>query len=106
MIQASSDDIAIVPSTSFSMTMFAINIYRGSSEGAKKVLILQDEMSSEVFAWQQSQPDANLQVDFVIVPHPTSEQGWTPLVMKYLKGHHVDVCCLPQVRWSEDRILI
>jgi selenocysteine lyase/cysteine desulfurase len=101
IVHASSDDIAIVPSTGFAMTIFANNIFRGSSGGVKKVLILQDEMSSEIYAWQQSQPFPNVQVDFLIVPHPTSEQGWTPLIMSCLEEHHVDVCCLPQVHWSD-----
>lgn len=110
IIHATCADIAIVPSTGFAMTLFAKNLFRESiaatnsrSSGVqkkKRVLILQDGMSSEVYAWQE----CVLDVEFVIVPHPQHEdEGWTPLILECLEhgNHGVDVCCLPQVHWSD-----
>jgi selenocysteine lyase/cysteine desulfurase len=115
IIHASSEDIAIVPSTGFAMTMIAHNILRElqvkvqcqsksltfSSKKKVKVLLLQDEMSSEVYAWQELTQEA--EIEFIIVPHPTSSQGWTPLILQILQEHdyNVGICCLPQVHWSD-----
>ena len=81
-----------VPSTGtgFAMTMIAHNSLRemqvklkcqsfSSSSNSKnkvKVLLLQDEMSSEVYAWQEI-TQQELEIEFIIVPHPISSQGWT-----------------------------
>jgi len=98
------------------MTMIAHNILRemqvklkcqsfsfssSSSKKKVKVLLLQDEMSSEVYAWQEIVQE--LEIEFIIVPHPTSSQGWTPIILQILQEHdyNVDICCLPQVHWSD-----
>jgi len=101
------------------MTMIAHNILRemqvklqcqsfsSRSSSKKKVkgscyrLLLQDEMSFEVYAWQEIVQE--LEIEFIIVPHPTSSQGWTPLILQILQEHDsiVDICCLPQVHWSD-----
>ena len=72
-----------------------------SSKKKVKVLLLQDEMSSEVYAWQEITQE--LEIEFIIVPHPTSSQGWTPIILQILQEHdyNVDICCLPQVHWSD-----
>lgn len=103
IIHASPADIAIVPSTGFAMTLFAKNIFRTSNRIRQRVLILQDEMSSEVYAWQESLSiHDGREVDFIVVPHPTEQmEGWTDMVLKSLEENNVDVCCLPQVHWSD-----
>jgi selenocysteine lyase/cysteine desulfurase len=109
IVHCSSNDIAIVPSTGFAMTLVAQNIFRSvildhrglnsicNPEQKLKVLILQDEMSSEVYAWQQFGD----QVEFVIVPHPLSDTGWTQPIIDELQNGEVTVCCVPQVHWSD-----
>jgi selenocysteine lyase/cysteine desulfurase len=57
-------------------------------------------MSSEVYAWQECCWN-HLSVEIIVVPHPTSQKGWTPLILEYLEKGNVDVCCLPQVHWSD-----
>jgi len=83
IIRASSEDIAIVPSTGtgFAMTTMIAqhNIlkemqvklkwqsfsFSSSSKKKVKVLLLQDEMSSEVYAWQEITQE--LEIEFIIV---------------------------------------
>eukprot|EP00957_Ditylum_brightwellii_P130369 9944788-Ditylum_brightwellii.AAC.1 len=49
------EDIAIVPSTSFALTMAAHNLYRtGLIQKNNRILILQDEMSSEDGGWTEA----------------------------------------------------
>ena len=96
IIHASCSDIAIVPSTGFAMTLVAHNLHRIGKLKHKRVLIIQDEMSSEVYAWQE------VEVEFVIVPHPETEGGWTEMILQMLQSHQdIDVCCVPQVHWSD-----
>jgi len=110
-------NIAIDPSTGtgFAMTMIDNHILRemqvklqcqsftfsSSSKKKVKVLLLQDEMSSEVYAWQEITKES--EIEFIIVPHPTSSQGWTPIIIQILQEHdyNVDICCLLQVHWSD-----
>ncbi len=142
---SSCNDIAIVPSTGFAMTLAAHNLFRmimsknvtnankraNQNEGASvrdpsgkiKVLILQDEMSSEIYCWQEpfkatstSACTTESMVEFIIVPHPQGFQdeleskfmydknskGWTELIIDTLQNHNdVDICCIPQVHWSD-----
>jgi selenocysteine lyase/cysteine desulfurase len=111
IIHASPKDIAIVPSTGFAMSLVAHNLFRNVSYRASrrskndgndppnklKVLILQDEMASEVYAWQEFRD----QIEFVIVPHPQSDSGWTKLILQCLENENITVCCVPQVHWSD-----
>ena len=76
--------------------------FSSSSKKKVKVLLLQDELSSEVYAWQEIVQ--GLEIEFIIVPHPTSSQGWTPIILLQILQEHdynVDIYCLPQVHWSD-----
>jgi selenocysteine lyase/cysteine desulfurase len=127
IIGANASDVAITPSTGFALTMVAHNLYRtgilknvndnnnandndnvNNNSSAEKndhnqILILQDEMSSEVYCWQEVCKESNCKL--VIVPHPTSqEHDWTYLIMKALindTNQRIKVVCIPQVHWSD-----
>jgi selenocysteine lyase/cysteine desulfurase len=111
-------NIAIVPSTGFALTLAAHNLKR-VRERLKKVLIVQDEMSSEVYCWQEMED-----VELVVVPHPDlcchyldvqdearflsspssccCSGGFTQLIVQTLNTHSdIDCVCLPQVHWSD-----
>lgn len=110
LVHASPQDIAITPSTGFAMSLVAQNLFchkfnrqlnlsgkDGSKTKRLKVLILQDEMSSEVYAWQAYLD----QIEFCIVPHPQSDDGWTSLILESLQKEEIAICCVPQVHWSD-----
>ena len=69
-----------------------------------QILILQDEMSSEVYCWQEELCKSK-GCEFVIVSHPTKEEdNWTTLIMDRLRddrSNNIKVVCLPQVHWSD-----
>ena len=122
LIGADASDIAITPSTGFALTMVARNLnltqcvlpqhadsglgeVKGTTESKKsQILILQDEMSSEVYCWQEELCKSK-RCEFVIVPHPTKEEeNWTTLIMDRLtddQENNIKVVCLPQVHWSD-----
>jgi len=100
------EDIAIVPSTSFALTMAAHNLYRtGLIQKNNRILILQDEMSSEVYCWQEVCRLSGAYLD--IVPHPLQDGGWTEAIIDKLASDSNDgsnkiaVVCLPQAHWSD-----
>ncbi len=117
IIGADGSDIAITPSTGFSLTMVAHNLLRtgvlrsggtlmegdSGSGSADQILILQDEMSSEVYCWQEVCKESGCRL--VIVQHPTSEEkDWTRLIIDQLEdesNQNIKVVCVPQVHWSD-----
>jgi selenocysteine lyase/cysteine desulfurase len=76
MIYAVPRDIAMVPSTAFAITLAASYFLQIDSRQIK-VLLLQDEMCSAVYAWEHvcQQPNGDITLD--IIPHPSTGGGWT-----------------------------
>ena len=106
LIGANSLDIAITPSTGFSMTMVAHNLRTtGVLEGQSQILILQDEMSSEIYCWQEICKRNDTECKLLIIPHPSNEiDTWTQLILDHLqndKNQRIKVVCVPQVHWSD-----
>lgn len=105
-------DIAITPSTGFTMTVVAHNLLRTgilSRTDSNKIMILQDEMSSEVYCWQEVCKESNSEL--MVVPHPTGtddKTDWTTLIMNILMdeaNRNIKVVCIPQVHWSDGSYL-
>ncbi len=100
-------DIAITPSTGFALTMVAHNLLAtGVLKGQRsQILILQDEMSSEVYCWQEICAALGGECALIIVPHPSQEEDtWTQLILNELQNdinNDIRVVCIPQVHWSD-----
>ena len=104
IIDATENDIAIVPSTAFAVTMAAHNLCRlGKIPSKSKILLIQDQMPSAVYPWQElGSVVVGLQLE--VVPYPTSEkESWTELILQRLwePNHRISVVCLPQCHWSD-----
>jgi selenocysteine lyase/cysteine desulfurase len=97
LICASADDVAIMPSTAFAMTLAANNLKRLRRKGGK-IILLQDQMCSEVYAWQNI---ADSEWELEIVP-PCGDL--TLAVMERLDAN-VAVVCLPPLHWSHGSLL-
>lgn len=123
LIQASPEEIAIVPSTSFAITIAAKNIQRlhcnhhhyqkseSSNCGVRnKILLLQDQMCSAVYPWQdicdQTENSGN-PLSLQVVPRPKMGEGWTEAVLTQLSAsaNEVLVACLPPLHWSDGAIV-
>jgi selenocysteine lyase/cysteine desulfurase len=93
----------MVPSTAFAITLAATNVLQNDSRQGK-VLLLQDEMCSAVYAWERvcQQSHGNITLD--IIPYPTADGGWTKAVLEHLDDN-VIVACLPQIHWSDGAVL-
>ena len=101
-------DVAICPSTAFSMTLSAHNLLRtGKIRPNSKILLIQDQMPSAVYPWQEI---CHLVegLDLLVVPYPeTEERGWTELILKQLQDAEQDisVACLPQCHWADGSLI-
>lgn len=104
LIGAHQTRIAIMPSTAFAITLAANNVLRTTKQRRGKVLVLQDEMCSEVYAWQDVCERSNGRICLDIVPYPTNDGGWTEAVLNRLDDD-VIAAGLPQVHWSDGALL-
>jgi selenocysteine lyase/cysteine desulfurase len=72
LIGAAPEDIAIVASTAFAMTLAANNIARTHAKG--KIVVVQDQMCSQVYPWQKIVKDQPNKFELVVV-EPSSENN-------------------------------
>jgi Aminotransferase class-V len=118
LIQAHAGEIAIVPSTAFAITLAAKNIQRcyehnlssNGQENRNKILLLQDQMCSAVYPWQDicdQSKQSGLPLSLEVVPYPKEGKGWTEAVMSQIStnANEILVACLPPLHWSDGAIL-
>lgn len=107
LIQADdSSRIAIMPSTAFAITLAANNVTRNRNGG--KVLLLQDQMCSAVYPWEQRQDvgDGTTTLSLEILPYPTTSGGWTEAVLQRINTYNdIVAACLPQLHWADGAML-
>jgi selenocysteine lyase/cysteine desulfurase len=106
LIDAESDDIAIMPSTAFAITMAARNIQRTCAKSQGKILLLQDQFNSAVYPWQQIVEESNGLIQLEIIPHPAPNvnDGWTKAILDRINPS-VIVTCLPPLHWSNGALI-
>ena len=93
LIGADQRDIAIMPSTAFAITLAAKNIQRlyfqqqpPHGPRRNKILLLQDQMCSAVYPWQQlcDESSNEKQMSFHIVQQ--QGRGWTDAILSELQA--------------------
>ena len=90
-----------MPSTAFAITLAANNIIRNSTRQQEKVLLLQDQMCSAVYPWEQNGAFA-----LDILQYPTTQGGWTEAVLDRLENDDdITVACLPPLHWADGALL-
>jgi selenocysteine lyase/cysteine desulfurase len=101
-----------MPSTAFAISLAAKNIERLQLTPAmatgktQKILVLQDQMCSAVYPWQDVCDRSNGKVKLMIVQYPAMDQTWTELVVDTIRREdEVAVACLPPLHWSDGALL-
>jgi selenocysteine lyase/cysteine desulfurase len=99
-------DIAIMPSTAFAISLAARNIQKCLPKNKKgRILIIQDQMCSAIYPWQELCEESNGDIELDIVPHPTTMGGgWTESILKRI-DENVLVACLPPLHWSDGALV-
>ncbi|MGA2353847.1 MAG: aminotransferase class V-fold PLP-dependent enzyme [Terriglobales bacterium] len=93
LLDASADDIAIVPSASYGIATAARNlpIKKGQS-----ILVLDEQFPSHYYAWQRRAEEMGAQLKVVAWPE---DQDWTAAVLNALT-EDVAIAALPNVQWT------
>jgi len=113
LIEADSSCVALMPSTAFAITLAAQNLERfqlsrGTSDGKnRKILVLQDQMCSAVYPWQDICDRSKGRIQLEIVPYPEKDESWTEIVLERIRGGGptVSVVCLPPLHWADGALL-
>ena len=102
LIGASPECIAIMPSTAYAITLAAHNLARQWTVVTGKILVLQDQMCSAIYPWQEVCDLSGGRISLEIVPYPKEEAGetWTQSILQRLNSTILAVC-LPPLHWSD-----
>ena len=95
------DDVAIMPSTAFAMTLAARNIARtGALRSGSTVLVMENEMGSVVYPWQEACRVVGASFKVILDPQPPL--SWSDVVIAALvDDRSIAVIALPHVHWCD-----
>lgn len=106
MINADPSRIAIVPSTAFAITLAARNVFESISNKNGRIVVIQDQMCSAIYPWQDliSESSGNIILDIVQHPSKSGDENWTKGIINKLDDD-VLVVCLPPLHWSDGTLI-
>lgn len=101
IIDAQTDDIAIIPGASYGVAVAARNI---KLDKGQVIVMLAEQFPSNVYSWQRMAAEKDLQIKHVPTP---SDGNWTDGVMTLLDeyGEQVGLLTLPHCHWSSGALL-
>lgn len=104
LLDVESDNVALTPSTSYAISMAARNILDGGLiKAGDSVLVLENQMSSNVYPWQWLCRKAGARLSAVVCP---LDGLWTGAVETQISeieasGSHVAVIAVPNFLWTD-----
>ncbi len=98
LVNASADDIAIVPSVSYGLAVAARNLPVHAGE---TILVLAEQFPSNVYTWRDLAKETG--ADVVTVDRP-SDGDWTRAILAHLDDR-VAVTALPHCHWTDGGII-
>ena len=104
-VQRLKRNIALVPSTSYAMTLVARSI---SIQPGHKVVVLHGQMSSNVMPWQQVCQENSAELQVVTLDAAASRSDtWADAVLRALKkqAQRVAAVALPNFLWSDGSLV-
>jgi selenocysteine lyase/cysteine desulfurase len=99
LINANADDIAITPSTSYAITVASRNV---PVEAGQKILVLEDQMSSNVLPWKVVAAARGAKVR--IIPRPNLDSSWTSAITREL-DETTAVVAVGNVHWCDGSMI-
>ena len=102
LINATADDFSFAPSCSYAISCAANSIYRaGAVRQGDVVLVLADQMSSNVYPWQHLCERTGAKIKVV-----SESQDWTQGVLDAITSSgQVKVLAIPHVHWCDGALL-
>lgn len=74
------------------------------TQTAGRILVVEDQMCSAIYPWQEVCSASNYAIQLEIVPYPESDGGWTESILQRM-GSDVLVVCLPPLHWSDGALV-
>jgi selenocysteine lyase/cysteine desulfurase len=94
IVNASPDEIAIVPSASYAIATAARNL---DAPAGSRILVLEEQFPSNVYAWRELAESSGARVD--AVPRP-GDDDWTKVILDRI-GDDVSIAALPHNHWTD-----
>lgn len=94
LINASPDEIAIVPSASYGVATAARNL---AAPAGSRILLLEEQFPSNVYAWRELAARTGARID--TVPRP-ADDDWTAAILERI-GDDVSIAALPNSHWTD-----
>ncbi len=94
LINATPDDIAIVPSASYGVATAARNL---RAPAGSRILLLDEQFPSNVYAWRELASRTGARID--TVPRP-DDDDWTSAILDRV-GEDVSIAALPNSHWTD-----
>ncbi len=98
LINAAADDIAIVPAASYGIAAAAANLRLGQGQ---KLIVLEDQFPSNVYAWREKAQAAEARV--ITVKRP-GNRSWADAVLAEIDADTA-IVALPQCHWIDGSIV-
>ena len=98
LINASADEIAIVPSVSYGIATAARNL---DAPAGSRILLLDEQFPSNVYAWRELATRTGARID--TVPRP-ADDDWTVAILDRI-GEDVSIAALPNNHWTDGGLI-
>jgi selenocysteine lyase/cysteine desulfurase len=98
LIDATSDDIAIVPATSYGIATAALNL---PVSAGQEIILLQDQYPSNVYSWRELAKNKDIRLTIVERP---GDGNWTPAVLAAINDKTA-FATLPNCHWMDGALL-
>ena len=98
LINASADEIAIVPSVSYGIATAARNL---DAPAGSRILLLDEQFPSNVYAWRELATRTGARID--TVPRP-ADDDWTAAILDRI-GEDVCIAALPNNHWTDGGLI-
>jgi selenocysteine lyase/cysteine desulfurase len=99
IIAAHRDDVAVIPSASYGLTIAALNC---KVDAGQQILLLADQFPSNVYPWRKKAADSGGSI--VTVPRPEEGAPWTPAIIDAI-GADTAVVALPHCHWTDGSLI-
>ncbi len=98
LINASADEIAIVPSVSYGIATAARNL---DAPAGSRILLLDEQFPSNVYAWRELATRTGARID--TVPRP-ADDDWTAAILERV-GEDLSIAALPNNHWTDGGLI-
>ena len=99
IVNASADDIALIPAISYGISLAAHNL---APEPGQEIVVLADQFPSNVYPWRELARERRARI--VTVEAPTDGGGWTPRILDAI-GPSTALVAVPQCHWTDGALV-